>query len=62
MSQKNIRTEIVERFESSGKSELDKFEFKNTIGQGNFGKVKLAVYLPTNEKVAIKILNKMNLF
>ena len=48
MSQKNIRTEIVERFESSGKSELDKFEFKNTIGQGNFGKVKLAVYLPTN--------------
>lgn len=61
MSQKNIRTEIVERFESSGKSELDKFEFKNTIGQGNFGKVKLAVYLPTNEKVAIKILNKITI-
>jgi 5'-AMP-activated protein kinase catalytic alpha subunit len=29
-----------------------------TIGEGTFGKVKLAVHVPTGEKVAIKILEK----
>ena len=38
--------------------ELSDYDFKNTIGTGNFGKVTLAIYKPTNEKVAIKILNK----
>ena len=38
--------------------ELGDYDFKNTIGTGNFGKVTLAIYKPTNEKVAIKILNK----
>ena len=58
MSQKNIKTENIEQQEIKHESDLSKYEFKNTIGQGNFGKVKLAIYLPTNEKVAIKILNK----
>ena len=31
---------------------------KDTIGQGTFGKVKLGEYMPTKEKVAIKILEK----
>ena len=31
---------------------------KKTLGQGTFGKVKLGIYLPTQEKVAIKILEK----
>ena len=30
----------------------------NTIGEGTFGKVKLAIHRPTGEKVAIKILEK----
>ncbi len=31
---------------------------KKTLGKGTFGKVKLAIYLPRNKKVAIKILEK----
>ena len=31
---------------------------KNTLGSGTFGKVKLGIYIPTNEKVAVKILEK----
>lgn len=29
-----------------------------TIGKGGFGKVKIGIHLPTQQKVAIKILNK----
>jgi 5'-AMP-activated protein kinase catalytic alpha subunit len=29
-----------------------------TIGEGTFGKVKLGIHIPTNEQVAIKILDK----
>ena len=28
------------------------------IGQGTFGKVHLAMHMPTNEKVAVKIIDK----
>ena len=31
---------------------------KKTLGQGTFGKVKLGIYIPNKEKVAIKILEK----
>ena len=31
---------------------------KNTLGSGTFGKVKLGIYIPTQEKVAVKILEK----
>ena len=39
-------------------SELNNFSFKEDIDQGNFGKVKLAIYKPTNKRFAIKIINK----
>ena len=56
MSHKNIRTEVFDC--KDYKEDLTKYEFIKTIGQGNFGQVKLAIYTPSNEQVAIKILNK----
>ena len=38
--------------------QIGNYLIKKTLGQGTFGKVKLGVYLPTEEKVAIKILEK----
>ena len=47
------------------KSKNNTYEYKignyliqKTIGRGTFGKVKLGLYIPTKEKVAIKILEK----
>ena len=37
---------------------LTNYRFIKTIGEGTFGKVKLSIHLPTNEYVAIKILEK----
>ena len=38
------------------------YYLEETIGEGAFAKVKLAIHIPTGEKVAIKILNKDHLF
>lgn len=40
------------------KQTLLNYKFKQTIGKGTFGKVKLAVHTLMKEKVAVKILNK----
>ena len=37
---------------------IGNYIIKRTLGRGTFGKVKLGIYLPTKEKVAIKILEK----
>ena len=37
---------------------ISNYEFKNDIGEGNFGKVKLGVFKKTGEEFAIKIINK----
>ena len=42
----------------SGYSKITNFILKEDIGEGNFGKVKLAIHKETGEKFAIKILNK----
>lgn len=42
-------------------NKVGKYVLSKTIGQGTFGKVKLALHSPTNEKVAIKILEKKKL-
>ena len=57
--------DISEKLDSSKKIKKIEKEYnignyliKKTLGQGTFGKVKLGIYLPTGEKVAIKILEK----
>ena len=42
-------------------SKLDDYKIEETIGEGTYGKVKLATHIQTNEKVAIKIINKKRL-
>ena len=37
---------------------IGNYLIKKTLGQGTFGKVKLGIYLPNKEKVAVKILEK----
>lgn len=40
---------------------INDYKILETLGQGTFGKVKLAIYTPTKQKYAIKILKKSKL-
>jgi len=44
--------------EPSYEYKIGNYLIQQTLGQGTFGKVKLGIYLPTQDKVAIKILEK----
>jgi 5'-AMP-activated protein kinase catalytic alpha subunit len=44
--------------ESESKNIVGSYRLEHTLGTGTFGKVKLGVHLPTQEKVAVKILEK----
>ena len=49
---------ISEEEDEEDEYTIGNYLIKNTLGQGNFGKVKLGIYIPNNEKVAVKILEK----
>ena len=51
-------TEIKHKKKIEKEYKIGNYLIKKTLGQGTFGKVKLGVYLPNKEKVAIKILEK----
>jgi serine/threonine protein kinase len=40
---------------------LDSYKIEETIGEGTYGKVKLATHIKLNEKVAIKFIDKKKL-
>ena len=46
------------RKNSSIEYKIGNYQIKQTLGEGTFGKVKLGIYIPTNEKVAIKVIEK----
>ena len=61
--QDSLRNSPSSKFNQLKKDESIEFKIGNyliqhTLGEGTFGKVKLGIYLPTNEKVAIKVLEK----
>ena len=43
---------------SSIEYKIGNYQIKQTLGEGTFGKVKLGIYIPKNEKVAIKVIEK----
>ena len=68
---KNKRTNIIDETQNKNniskeyqqdinilKNDINQFQIKEIIGEGMFGKVKLAIHLLTNEKIAIKIFDK----
>ncbi|TNV83544.1 hypothetical protein FGO68_gene10416 [Halteria grandinella] len=40
------------------KNQIGDYKFVKTLGQGTFGKVKQGIHIHTQQKVAIKILEK----
>ena len=50
--------DYVSQQHSQGNYVFDNYRFEKSIGQGTFGKVKLALFVPSNKKYAVKILNK----
>ena len=71
-NEQRINTSIIPESPKDDKKNEDKKEIekdfkignyliKRTLGKGTFGKVKLGIYLPKNQKVAIKILDKKKL-
>lgn len=46
------------KLDEGGKGKDKKFVMLRTLGKGSFGKVKEALHVMTNQKLAIKILDK----
>ena len=64
---KNLNFDLIDEEKSEQEKEdsesnreytIGNYKVKYTLGQGTFGKVKLGIYVPNSEKVAIKILEK----
>ena len=56
--EKEKEKENIKQKSKEKEYKIGKYLIKGTLGRGTFGKVKLGIYIPTNEKVAIKILEK----
>lgn len=46
---------------STDAQRIDRYQIVKTLGEGSFGKVKLAYHLATNSRVALKIINRRTL-
>jgi len=50
--------EAAKKKQTKHEKRIGDYLIKHTIGKGTFGKVKIGEHTPTNENVAIKILEK----
>lgn len=51
-------SQLSQKHELTVKRVIGNYRIEKTIGEGTFGKVKLGIHIPTDEQVAIKILEK----
>ena len=51
-------SQLSQKHELTVKRVIGNYRIEETIGEGTFGKVKLGIHIPTEEQVAIKILEK----
>lgn len=51
-------SQLSQKHELTVKRVIGNYRIEKTIGEGTFGKVKLGIHIPTEEQVAIKILEK----
>ena len=51
-------SKLKEEINDEQEYKVGNYLIKGTLGKGTFGKVNLGIYIPTQEKVAIKILEK----
>ena len=66
LKEKTINSEkeqekLKEKEDKNSKKIIDDYLIKETLGKGTFSTVKLGVHIKTNQKVAIKILNKQKI-
>ena len=54
----STNTKKQKKIFSSSKNIIGNYRIEKTLGEGTFGKVKLATHIPTSQQVAIKILEK----
>jgi len=54
----SYRNKVDTGKEKTGKVLIGQYSVGKTIGEGTFGKVKLAIHLSSGQKVAVKILEK----
>lgn len=55
------RQQSSHRADRSSESRLSQYQIIKTLGEGSFGKVKLAIHKGTGQKVALKIISRKNL-
>lgn len=53
--------DIMPSFGSNGAGRIGRYQIIKTLGEGSFGKVKLAYHLATHARVALKIINRKTL-
>ena len=58
MTDKQKQTSTNPKTQNIKKQIIGNYRIEKTIGEGTFGKVKLGIHIPTEEQVAIKILEK----